>query len=52
MNKIKGQSASADFSENKKLRVKAFTAGNMNDIRGREDLNTLGGERGKLKIKD
>lgn len=52
MNKIKEQSASADFQKTRNLGRKAFTARNMNYIRGREDLNTLRGEREKSKSKD
>lgn len=51
MNKIKEQSASADFSENKKLSARAFTGRNMNNIRGREDLATLGEKVGNQRVR-
>lgn len=51
MNKIKEQSASADFSENKKLSARAFTGRNMNNIRGREDLANLGEKMGNQRVR-
>lgn len=42
MNKIKGQSASADSPGKKQLSVQVFTGRNMNDITGGKGLGGLG----------